>query len=60
MSKCLSLRLKIGKYFVTELLNSPPLDRYSTAVYWVLATMTSTGYGDIHGHNFMEMGRLNN
>jgi len=38
-----------------ELLNSPPLPRYCTAVYWVLATMTSTGYGDIHGDNFQEM-----
>jgi len=48
------------KYFISDLLDSPPLPRYCTAVYWVLTTMTSTGYGDIHGDNFLEMGKLNN
>ncbi|KAJ7372501.1 hypothetical protein OS493_019010 [Desmophyllum pertusum] len=38
-----------------DLLDSPALSRYCTAVYWVVATMTSTGYGDIHGDNSLEM-----
>ncbi|XP_074616516.1 uncharacterized protein LOC141875947 [Acropora palmata] len=38
-----------------ELEVAPPLARYSTAVYWAVATMTSTGYGDVHGHNLVEM-----
>jgi len=50
----------LRKYFISELLSSPALDRYCTAVYWVVATMTSTGYGDIHGVNLLEMGRLSN
>ncbi|XP_044173366.1 LOW QUALITY PROTEIN: uncharacterized protein LOC114949688 [Acropora millepora] len=38
-----------------ELEVAPPLTRYCTAVYWAVATMTSTGYGDVHGHNLVEM-----
>ncbi|XP_058949071.2 uncharacterized protein [Pocillopora verrucosa] len=38
-----------------DLLDAPALSRYCTAVYWVVATMTSTGYGDIHGDSSSEM-----
>lgn len=58
LNEVLSLSLKFKKYFISELLASPALDRYCTAVYWVVATMTSTGYGDIHGDNLLEMGKL--
>ena len=42
---------------ISDLLDAPALSRYCTAVYWVVATMTSTGYGDIHGGNSYEMGK---
>lgn len=42
---------------ITELEVAPPLARYCTSVYWAVATMTSTGYGDVHGHNLVEMGK---
>ena len=43
-------------FLIAGLLDAPALTRYCTAVYWVVATMTSTGYGDIHGDNSYEMG----
>ena len=43
-------------FLTADLLDAPALTRYCTAVYWVVATMTSTGYGDIHGDNSYEMG----
>ena len=42
--------------FLAGLVDAPPLHRYCTAGYWVVATMTSTGYGDIHGDSNSEMG----
>ena len=33
--------------------NSPQL--YASSLYWCLATMTSTGYGDLHAHTPVEM-----
>lgn len=47
---------QLGHLFLTDLLDAPALSRYCTAVYWVVATMTSTGYGDIHGDSSSEMG----
>ncbi|XP_068721896.1 uncharacterized protein [Montipora capricornis] len=38
-----------------EMIAAPGLARYCTAAYWVVATMTSTGYGDIHADNTFEM-----
>ena len=47
---------KLGYLFLADLLDAPALSRYCTAAYWVVATMTSTGYGDIHGDSSLEMG----
>ncbi|XP_068721829.1 uncharacterized protein [Montipora capricornis] len=38
-----------------DLVVAPAFSRYCASVYWVVATMTSTGYGDIHAHNTFEM-----
>ena len=50
-------KLSLLNVVITELEVAPPLARYCTAVYWAVATMTSTGYGDVHGHNLVEMGK---
>ncbi|CAH1786243.1 unnamed protein product [Owenia fusiformis] len=33
----------------------PPMQKYCDCVYWTVATMTSTGYGDIHAYSLLEM-----
>ncbi|XP_068704187.1 uncharacterized protein [Montipora foliosa] len=38
-----------------DLIEAPAFARYCTSFYWVVATMTTTGYGDIHAHNTYEM-----
>lgn len=43
---------------ITDLVKESPMMLYCTSVYWVVATMTSTGYGDVHADNNIEMGEF--
>ena len=48
----------IGNFIILLTTESTrPIDRYCDSLYWTVATMTSTGYGDLHPTNTSEMSK---
>ena len=55
MEMITNLKITWFGYRILDHTHSDPFEMYVDSIYWAVASMTSTGYGDFHATNEIEM-----